>query len=143
MSITSDVTCYARRRCPIEGICNGNASTCAEGHTGPYCMTCEKGYAKDGDTCVLCEGSRTNTVIIGILAIFAAFIGAFYASIKINKMAASAEGLDINRQQDLVNELEKKLIKTKNKLMKIRVKVSHSERPRRSPSLCLIEVIME
>ena len=69
-----------------------------------------------------CEGSATNTVVIGIIFVIASFIGLFYLSVKISKLVASPAGLDIDKQHELIADLEKKLMKMRNRLMKIKVK---------------------
>ena len=115
--------------CPVKASCVGgvttddDSATCKTGHRGPYCSVCQADdYAKSGDDCVRCEGSATNTVVIGIIFVIASFIGLFYLSVKISKLVASPAGLDIDKQHELIADLEKKLMKMRNRLMKIKVK---------------------
>ena len=52
--------------CPIEEACsphigkNGSFSPCAENHQGPLCTLCVDGFARSGDSCVICSGSEAR-----------------------------------------------------------------------------------
>ncbi|GMH83903.1 hypothetical protein TL16_g09752 [Triparma laevis f. inornata] len=118
------------QKCDLDGVCLGGLTdpggddtvTCSEGHRGPFCSVCQNNFAMSGGVCVKCEGSATNTVVMGVLVILGGIAGLLFVSHKLHKLAHEEGGFDIDKQQELVKEAEKKLLLMKNKLMKLRVK---------------------
>jgi hypothetical protein len=69
--------------CPILAACEGNATfgndLCREGHEGPLCMICSKGYVWDGINCVTCTSGQnamltTMGVMLGLGLVVVAFL---------------------------------------------------------------------
>ena len=56
-------------RCPERESClGGHNSSCAEGHTGALCGTCEAGYFKSGGVCTQCDRDAAPSIALYVSA---------------------------------------------------------------------------
>ena len=113
--------------CYKENLCTGgytgstadvnNGSMCILGHRGPYCEVCLDGYAASNGVCTKCVGNAKLTVAMGVTALIVALVVACYLSKKAYTVGSTQE-ITIEKQQEMMDEAEKKAKKMKAKVEK-------------------------